>query len=168
MNAFVAALALLFTVQTPVEPAGEWLRLRVTDDRTAHYLRVGIARSAIVRDLVARVEGGDVFVYAGTDHQLPGQQTGRMKLLGARDGYRYVRVVIRRSLPGDQFIAALAHELQHVSEVSAHPEVDSLTTLAGLYRRIGDERQVQGRTAFETPAARKVTMDVRRELAGGR
>lgn len=167
MNELVALLALLFAVQSPVEPVPEWSRLRVGDNRTAHYLRVGAAKSAILRELVATVERGNVFVYIGSDDHLPGRQTGHMTVVGMLDDYRYLRVLIRRSLPADQFIAALAHELQHVSEVSAHPEVNSVTELAGLYRRIGDERQVRGRASFETPAARKVTRDVRRELAAG-
>lgn len=167
MNEFVALFALLFSVQAPLTPVSEWSRLRVTDSRTAHYLREGVARSAILRDLVATVEDGDVLVYVGSDSHMPGRQTGRMMLLGVLDNYRYVRVWIRGGLVPDQFIAALAHELQHVTEVVAHPEVQDATTLVGLYRRIGNERQARGRTSFETPAARKVTIDVRRELAAG-
>jgi len=168
MNALVVSVFALFhAVQAPLPAAAEWSRLRVTDERTAAFLRQGVQQSAILRGLVDEVEQGAVVVYIGSDNSLPGRQTGRMVLLGETNGHRYVKVSIRRSLPGNHFIAALAHELQHVREIIAHPDVRDATTLVRLYQRIGDERKVRGNVAWETNAARQVTFDVRRELLGG-
>jgi hypothetical protein len=168
MNAlFVAVFALFHAVQEPLPVAAEWSRLRVTDDRTAEFLRQGIQQSAILRGLVDEVEEGEVMVYLGSDNSLPGRQTGRMILLGDAGGHRYLKVSVRRSLPAYHFIAALAHELQHVREIIDHPEVRDAATLAQLYQRIGNERLVRGNLAWETNAARQVTFDVRRELLSG-
>lgn len=168
MNALFVAAYLLIATQEPLPAATEWSRLRITDNRTAGLVRLGVEQSAILRALIAEVEGGDVMVYVDSDPGLPGRQAGRMILLGEAGGRRYVHVAIRRTLLGPQFIAALAHEMQHVREVIAHPDVRDGVTLTRLYRRIGDERKVRGNTAWETDAARRVTHDVRRELLSRR
>lgn len=168
MNALaLAVLALFHAVHEPLFDPAAWSRLRVTDTRTEKLLRLGIEQSDILRGLVDEVEAGEVTVYVGSGHGLPGRQTGRMVLMGEANGHRYVQVLVRRELPSLHFIAALAHELQHVTELIAHPDVRDAATLTSLYRRIGEERTVRGHAAWETDAARKVSRAVRRELLSG-
>jgi hypothetical protein len=165
MNALLVLMLMLPGSNPQALPAvSEWSRLRVTDSRTADLLRRGINESPLLREMVARVEAGEVMVYLFADDTVPGRQTGRMNFLGEAGAHRYVRVSIRRSLPPHQFIAALAHEIQHVHEIIAHPEVRDAASLLALYRRIGNERQARGRSSWETDAARKVSHDVQREL----
>ncbi|MGE0864867.1 MAG: hypothetical protein AB7P34_13290 [Vicinamibacterales bacterium] len=165
MNALgIAVFALFHAVQAPPPAPAGWSRLRVTDSRTADLLRLGLQQSATLRELVAEIEAGKVMVYASSERGLPGRLTGHMKLLGKGGDLRYVKIAVRRSLPAPHFIAALAHEFQHVTELIDHPDVRDPETLTTLYRRIGDERPVRGRVAWETDAARQVTRDVRREL----
>jgi NAD(P)-dependent dehydrogenase (short-subunit alcohol dehydrogenase family) len=94
--------------------------------------------------------------------------TGRMKLIGRAGARRYARIAIDAELPRPHFVAALAHELQHVSELIAHRHVEDQAAMADLYRRIGREYRAGGRAAFETEAARRMGVDVLVEMLGPR
>jgi hypothetical protein len=159
-NLFVVA-ALLFG---PAE-TGQYSRVRTMDQKTAMLIALGQERSVTLRGLIAEIEAGDVIVHVDRDNFMPGRLTGRMRLTGRAGNRRYVRISIDAELQAKHFIAALAHELQHVSELVAHPEVDDESTLESLYQRIGREYRVRGLPAFETDAARRVSIQVHRELS---
>ena len=58
-------------------------------------------------------------------------------------------------------IAAIAHELRHVTEVLEQDYIDSTGEMFLFYRHVASERQTD---YFETAAARAVTESVRTEL----
>ena len=160
MSQLLVLVTLLFAGQETVDGS----RLRAGDARTAAMIRLGLEGSVTFRGMVAEIAAGDVIVHAGSDQSLPGRQTGRMRFIGRAGTRRYVRVSIRAHLPPSGFIAALAHELQHVSEIIAHPEVHDPVSLQHLYRRIGKEYRHSGRMVFETETAKRIAADVLREL----
>lgn len=139
-------------------------RLRPQDSRMAGLLEQGRLRSATLRALADRVEGGDVFVYLTGNHMMESHLAGSLTWMATSGSYRYVRVSIDAGLPVDQLIAMLGHELQHVAEVSDDPSVVDAASLATLYRRIGHASlQVTG-SSWETIAAQLTARQVRREL----
>lgn len=160
MSPLFVLVTLLFASQETINDS----RLRITDAKTAALIRAGQERSETFRGLIARIESGDVIVHVVSDPSMPGRMTGRMKFVGPAATRRYVRVSIRAGLPANRYIAAIAHELQHVSEVIAHPEVRDTASMEDLYRRIGIEYHRRGKAAFETGAAIQAAADVRREI----
>lgn len=153
----------------PAPPVVEWWRnggprIRLTDQRLGPVLVHGLERSSLLRGLVDRIEAGDVFVYAGVDPRMVKGLAGRLVFVGSAGTHRYLRVMLHPELGGDQMIAALAHELQHVVEVIEHPEVDGETALTTLYQRIGHANRAGGLQGWETDAALEMGYEVRREL----
>ena len=139
-------------------------RVRPTDQRISTVVRIGLERSPRVRSLIERVESGDVVAHISMDARMGTGLAGRLTLVGAAGGFRYVRVMINPDQSGEQAIAALAHELQHVVELSEHPDVVSEAGLSGLYQRIGHSNRAGGVLGWETTAAQDVSLQVRREL----
>jgi len=152
-----------------VPPVVDWWRdggprIRPTDGRVRALLASGLERSPLLRDLVGRVESGDVIVYVGMNPIMQRGIAGCVTFVSDAGRYRYLRAMLNPELTTEQLIAALAHELHHVSEIMAHPEVRSEPALASLYRRIGTENRRSVRSGWETNAAEQVGWDVRREL----
>lgn len=157
--------------QAPVSVTEWWRsggpRIRPTDQRTASMLRSGIERSPLLRGLVDRVDAASVVVYLGLDALMDNGLAGRLTFMGTGGKFRYVRVALNPRLSGDIMIAALAHELQHVTEVIDHPDVTSEKTLKRLYERIGQTARSGSIPGWETVAAQEITYQVRRELTTG-
>lgn len=150
-------------------PAVEWWRdggprIRPSDKRTSALLAAGLERSALLRDLVHTVEASDVIVYIGMNPIMQRGLAGCVTFVSDAGRYRYLRAMLNPDLTTEQLIAALAHELHHVSEIIAHAEVRSESTMAALYRRIGIENRRSARSGWETGEAQQVGWDVRREL----
>ena len=118
------------------------------------------ARSAIVRDLVARLACSDTIVYVELTAS-PQVPRARTKLVAAAGATRFLRIGINVGLPDGDVTALLAHELQHAVEIAERTDVRDDEGVRRLYRAIG---QSSGRDAFETDAAREVEAAVRREL----
>lgn len=156
----------------PDPEAGWWAdrspRLRPADARSRAALNEGLRRSGIVRHLVATIERGDVFVYIRMNPRMADGLAGALTFVAESGDVRYLRIELSPAFNTDQVIAALAHELHHVVEVSEHPEVRSERTLQALYQRIGHVSRTTARVSgWETQAAIDVGWNVRRELRGG-
>jgi hypothetical protein len=118
------------------------------------------ARSATVRDLIARLGWTDAIVYV----ELTASsriQTARTKLVTSAPGVRFIRIGINAAVPFADVAPLLAHELQHAVEIAEHAEVTDDDGLRRLYERIG---RTSGGDRFETEAAREVEWIVRGEL----
>ena len=133
-----------------------------TQDRSIRLLlKRGFTHSATFARLIARLEQSDIIVYVEEVPRLPSALEGRMMMLTAAHGRRYVRIQLAlRGAPADS-IAVLGHELQHAVEVAQEVGVIDQTTLTALYRRIGTRG---GPEVYDTWAARDVGRIVRKEL----
>jgi hypothetical protein len=156
----------------PPPPTAEWWRaggprLRPTDSRLALLLRLGRERSTLLADLADRVEAGNVVVYLELNKDLGPRLAGRLTFVAHADPYRYLRVSLNPDRPSDLIIASIAHELQHVLEIQADPQVRSESSLVSLYRRIGKSNRIGDRIGWETDAAQEAGRAVRRELTAG-
>jgi hypothetical protein len=147
-------------------PDNRQTRVRSHDARVLDALVAGAAGSAAFREVLARVEAGDVIVYIEMQPRLRGKLAGVMTWVAATTQARYVRVALNPEFSGARLVAVLAHELEHVAEIGAAPSVVSERTLSAFYREVGSRRS--GDTeAWDTEAARLTGEVVRKELAAG-
>ena len=139
-------------------------RIRPQDPRLAELIRIGIARSATFRDIVRRLEAGNLIVYVSLNANMRVGLAGKLTWMTKTGAFRYVRAAINTGQASNQMIATLAHELQHALEVGADESVIDQRSLAGLYQRIGRPSNAGATVGFETEAAHETGMQVRREL----
>jgi hypothetical protein len=138
--------------------------VRSTQERTLRMLEAGAERSPTIARLRATLEQSDLIVYVQTVRDLAPSIDGRMMLLNAGHGRRYVRIDIRQSLGSKEMLAIVGHELQHAVEIAGARDVRDDQSMIELYRRIGVSRDA--RSHFETLAARAAGYQVRSELSG--
>jgi hypothetical protein len=161
-------LALLVALAVSLGPSmafpgwSSFRNVRSTQERTVRMLAVGAERSPTIARLRATLEQSDVIVYVETSRNLAPSIDGRLTLLNAGHGHRYLRIDIRQSLTPREMLAILGHELQHAVEVAQAHDVRDDRSLIELYRRIGVSRDA--RSHFETLAARAAGSRVRAEL----
>jgi hypothetical protein len=139
-------------------------RIRPQDPRLAELIRDGIARSATFRDLVKRLESGNLIVYVTLSPNMRASLAGKLTWMSKSGAFRYMRATINTEQSSSQMIATLAHELQHALEVGAEESVIDQRSLAGLYKRIGRPSTAGVAGGFETLAAQEAGLQVRREL----
>jgi hypothetical protein len=96
-----------------VVAAGERLTPRPLDPIAVDAFARALARSAMVRSLVATLEASNVIVHIESSRQMPAGLAGTTRFITARGGFRYVRIAIGADLPRDARVAILGHELQH-------------------------------------------------------
>jgi hypothetical protein len=138
-------------------------RVRTTDTVLQRFIDEGMRRSLTFADLVAAVNATDVIVYVQRVDRLAPTVAGQLMLIEVPNAQRYLRIQIRRSLPPNEMIALIGHELRHALEVAAAPQVRTQSQMAALYERIG---RSGGQHAYDTSAAQNAGDRVRGELAG--
>jgi hypothetical protein len=156
---YLSVFALL--ILPTVVAAGERLTPRPLDPISAEALDCALARSVVARSLVATLEASNVIVHIVSSRQMPAGIGGTTRFVGARGGYRYVRITIGTDLPKPDRIAILAHELQHACEIAAS-EAEDVEGLRQMFTRAGS----RDGTFFETSGAIAVERRVRLEITG--
>ena len=165
MNVALGVLVLLTSFISGTEPR-DGSHVRTMDARLRNTIAEGLARSALFRSLVARLDGSDVIVYVEPECPMSSRLFGRLTLLGAGGERRYVSVRISCMLTVPQQIAALGHELRHAVEIADAPSVVDDASLAAEYRRVGfASRVVPSGNGFESRAAVEAAHQVWAELA---
>jgi hypothetical protein len=139
-------------------------RIRPQDPRLAELLRTGTHRSPTLRDIVRRLEAGNLFVYVSLTPNMRSSLAGKLTWMTKSGAFRYVKASINTEQSADQMIATLAHELQHALEVGGDEDVVDQRSLMGLYKRIGRPSVSGAVPGFETVAAQETGFQVRREL----
>jgi hypothetical protein len=144
------------------------LRVRSTDATVLRLIQEGMERSATFRAIVETIDRMDGVVYVEFGYCAFGRINGcLLPFVGSANGDRYLRVVIikdKNRQTQDHLLGIIAHELTHVIEVLAHPEVVDVKTLEAMYRRIGTP-EVTGHSGYETSAARSAGDAVLSELS---
>jgi hypothetical protein len=140
-------------------------RIRPQDPRLVDLIRAGLTRSATFRDIVHRIEAGNLIVYVSLSPSMKANLAGKLTWMSKAGMFRYVKATINTEQSSDQMIATLAHELQHALEVGGDESVIDQRSLAGLYKRIGRPSISTVIAGYETAAAQETGFQVRRELA---
>jgi hypothetical protein len=153
---------LIALLMLPAEPPGAIpvAHVRGVTVETQMLIADTMHRSAIVRDLVARLACSDSIVYVEitASPQIP---TARTKLVAAAGATRFLRIGINARVSGGDLAAYLAHELQHAVEIAEHEEVRDESGVRQLHLEIG---RATGANSFETEAAKDIEIAVRQEL----
>jgi len=143
-------------------------RIRVQSRHLHTQLTQVIDRSPTLRAIVGRIEQSNVIAYVTCEHFATIGLEGRTAWGSAGPDARYVRVQIDCILPNQRLVAILGHELQHVAEIAAAPDVVDSRSFARLFLSIGYSC---GRAAsverYETEEALAAGERVRREYLYG-
>jgi hypothetical protein len=161
---FVGCLISSSTLGAVPHDAWREARIRPQDPRIVQLLRDGTARSETLRSLVTRIEAGNVFVYVTLSPVMKNTLAGKLTWMTRTGHFRYLRATLNTEQSTDQMIATLAHELQHVVEVSEDDNVTDQRSLQELYKRIGRPSLSGVNAGWETAAAQQTGHQVRREL----
>ena len=137
---------------------------RVAQPRARQLVQAAVRRSPTIREMLGRLESSDViaFFVVSPFLSLP---TGRTSFLSATSANRMLNVVLNERNGDDDLLALLGHELQHVLEVAAAPDVRNTASFEQLYQQIGAQ---WARGCFETDGAVSTWRQVRKEVAQDR
>ena len=140
--------------------------LRPQDDRLRQLLSDGSERSATFKALVDRVEASKVIVYVAINPLMKPNLSGMLTWMARAGEFRYLRISINPDPVTDHMIATIAHELHHAVEVIEHETVSDESSLVALYQRIGEQSGRSSPSRWETVAAQRTGLQVRKELVG--
>ena len=171
MRISVAGLVLSVAFAFVFTPGAE-ARDRITDSphlrpatqAEATFVADAQSKSQTVRDLARTLDQGNVVTYIHLARMQQGQPASMLRIAGRSKFQRFVVLTIGSNLPYDRQIALLAHELQHVAELTRVPWVSSQADFCSLLALIGwrDATQAFG---YETSAALAAQRHATRELA---
>ena len=143
-------------------------RIRVQSRHLHTQLTHVIDRSPTLREIVGRIEQSNVIAYVMCERFASVMLEGRTIWGSSSPDARYVRVQIDCMLPEQRLVAVLGHELQHVAEIAAAPDVVDSRSFVRLFLSIGYSC---GRAAslerYETAQAIEAGERVRREYLVG-
>ena len=127
----------------------------------------GGRRSSTFHSLVAHLDRSNVLVYI--EHQrLPLSLRGRLRLAGASDGWRYVRIQLDCRATLSEQLATLGHELRHAVEIADADVAVDPASVQQLYGRIGystDSDHLKFETQAAIDAGRRVFKEVLSQAA---
>ncbi|MGE5835185.1 MAG: hypothetical protein ACM4AI_11940 [Acidobacteriota bacterium] len=136
-------------------------RVRANDIAAASFLKEAIRRSATIRRLVEQIQTSDVLVMVARSNDRT--LRGLTQFSSAQADRRLLITRITTFLIEDEQFAVLGHELQHVCEIAAAPEVTNQAALRQLFERIG-ERTTWSGDRYETAAALAIERRVLEEV----
>jgi hypothetical protein len=149
------------------QPAVRDPHIRSLEPELLDDLARGALFSPTLRQLMARVESSDVVVYVVFDRAPSQSMAGRVSLIAAVPGRRYLRIGIDRRSHGCRRLAILGHELQHVVEIADADRVVDQEGVASLYRIIGFRSDVGCQACFDSQLAIDTGLRVQREVLAG-
>ncbi len=117
-------------------PRMEQPRLRFLDLPATRLTADAIRRSPTIRSLAERIEASDLLVYVRLQFERE-SRSGSTRLIASSAGTRFVLVTVNPLACRDDLIARLGHELQHVVEIAAAPDVQDDDGMRTLFGRIG-------------------------------
>lgn len=159
MHAHAIALLLLAASGADKPPVASSSHVRAAQS-AARLLEETAARSATVRELMAKLAASDVIVYVELTPS-PQVPLARTKLVIATAAARFLRIGINMAVPPVDAPALVAHELQHAVEIAECADARDDDGVRRLYVRIGHQHGVDN---YETDAARAVERRVAQEL----
>jgi hypothetical protein len=126
-------------------------------------------RSPAIREWIDRLEELDITVYVRARVFARLDLDGRIGLLSAAGGHRYLVIELACGRAELLQMATLGHELFHAIEIAKEPSVVNAATLADFYSRIGTlTGDSRGLRTFETEAAAAAGLHARRQLLSTR
>ena len=138
--------------------------LRVTNDRILEVMQFAAVRSPTFRMLMATVGMSNRIVYV--DEGSCRRETVRSCVQPVAEG-QYIRVLVDPRGPINGVVRQLAHEFQHVLEISGVPAASGVSAIRRMYERVGFRSCAAGGDCYETRQALDVESLVGREVSSG-
>jgi len=138
--------------------------LRVTNDRILEVMRFAAVRSPTFRTLMATVSMSNRIVYV--DEGSCRRETVRSCVQPVTEG-PYIRVLVDPRGPINGVVRQLAHEFQHVLEISGVPAASGVSAIRQMYERVGFRSCAGDGDCYETRQALDVESLVSREVSSG-
>lgn len=162
---YLCICLVIFSLGAP--PAADERRLRPVDAWATESFERASGRSALMREMVSRLEGSDLVIHIDTLTVMPANLGGMTRFVASAGGNRYVRISLLRGLEATERAAVLGHELQHACEL-ADSTAHDLPAVRRLYEGLG-QRLNRGEELFETRAAllagQRVWLEIRSRQA---
>jgi hypothetical protein len=134
---FVVCTFVLLVVNAKHSHAESLIRIRTESTYLQAVLAEAGSRSPTFRALALKIDASNVITYVTCEHFASRLLAGRTLLGYTTDKARYVRVQVDCMLPRLTLTAILGHELQHVAEIAAAPDVVDSKSFSRLYQTIG-------------------------------
>ena len=137
-------------------------RVRSEDPSITALIERGLADSPTLQRLVAGVEASDGIVYVESGRCPVRVAACLPTWMKSSGGNRFVRIVVNRKRLGSDWrlLVAIGHELQHVLEVLDDRSVTDGRKMFFFYQQYSPTLRAQ----FETEAAMKAGLNIRKEL----
>lgn len=146
------------------------VRVRAVDPAASRLLERGLLLSPTFQTLVTTLERSDVFVYieAAMPRRVRGLKClrGETRVAASTLGGRFLRITITVPDADSGLLATLGHELQHVVEIAAAPDVTDDSHRVLYYRQHGISVGGQARcTLAAQEAGARVKAEIREAMA---
>ena len=164
----VAVLVVLAVTSSAGAQGSRRVHVRTWDAPSQRLVQYGLQQSALARQLAARLDRRDVYVYVAQDCELPARLMGRLSFMAASGGARYLAIRVSCTAAALVQVAALGHELRHAVEIADDPTVVDEASLVASYQRIGfpSHGGVNSMASYDTQAAIDAGAQVWREIRG--
>ena len=164
-TARAVSLAILLTVASARAENTPPAHVRDTAPEIHALIEAGMAGSPTFRALVSELDGSDVIVYIQPKLTREALGAYLSHRIFATVSNRYLRVSIEIAGPPRSLVPVLAHELQHVIEVSRVRGVRDAESLERLFATLALPYGCAQTLCFETEAAKNVERLVRLEMS---
>ena len=156
------ALSLWVAANSNVNHLPTLTHVRTAEAEIRELIADGYVRSATFRQLVDGVEGLSCVVYiARTARLSQGMNGALLHSAVGRSDMPILRILLKASLSGDEAIATIGHELQHVVEADG---ASNARAIAAAFDELDSTARTGSIRKYETEAAVDITWKVRTEL----
>lgn len=123
-----------------------------------------VERSAVVRDLAARLKDTDVVAYVRVLPRADSDRASSIHFQGRSSTSRFMVILVDQDLPLERQIALVGHELQHAVDMAGAAWITDQDRMGQYFSLIGWKLPSPER-GFETVSAMQTERQVRKELA---
>jgi len=138
-------------------------KVRSHNPELADVIRRAADASATFRRLIATIDGTDGLIYVDDGKCGHGVSACLLLAVQVAGPFRVLRIKVDARRLDCALSAQIGHELQHAIEILSDPHVTDGVSAYSLLERIAPGGPISDRGRFETAAAVRAGLDVRRE-----
>lgn len=138
-------------------------KVRSNSQEIAALIRRASDASATFRQLTATIEDTDGLVYVDDGKCGHGVAACLLLAVQVSGPFRVLRIKVDARRLDCALMAQIGHELQHAIEILSDPHVTDGVSAFSFFERIDPGGAIWDRGRFETAAAQRAGLDVRRE-----
>jgi hypothetical protein len=143
-------------------------KVRSHSPEVAAVIRRASDTSSTFRRLTAAIEDTDGLVYVDDGKCGHGVAACLLLAVQVSGPFRVLRIKVDVRRLDCGLMAQIGHELQHAIEILSDPHVTDGVSAYFLLDRLAPGRQTSNRSSFETTAAERAGLDVRREACNAK